>query len=94
MIRVRYYGDPCRPHGYNHRGLPSSLIEEDFRDFVDEISAYEFLMTCEEPITQVKDIFPKGRVPKGILNKDYQYTDMDNIEVENESQELPPVDLE
>lgn len=87
MYKVEYYGDPCKPQGFNHIGLSSVLIQKDFMEFIDEISAYEFLIECTEPITEAKDIFPGGKVPAGVLKKKLQFQEMDNLE-DIDSQEL------
>lgn len=79
MIRVHYFGDPYLPQGYNHTGLSSNLIQADHQDFVDEVSAYEFLMQCTEPITKVEHIFKDGKVPIGLRQDKLVFQDMDQM---------------
>ena len=81
-VRVNYYGDPCKPQGCNHIGLSSLLVQEDFMEFEDEISAYEFLMQCTEPITKVYHIFKDGKVPIGLRQDKLVFQDMDVLEDE------------
>ena len=66
MVKIRYFADPFKPRGENHSGLISTLIDVDFMEFQDDITAYEFWKQCTEPITKIKEIFPQGRIPRGI----------------------------
>lgn len=84
MVRVKYWGDPCKPIGENHIGLSCLLIQEEFIDFDDKISAYEFLLQCTEPITKVTHLFREGKVPIGLRQDKLVFQDMDILDDESE----------
>ena len=63
-IVVKYYGDPTKIVD-DHDSEPVYLTEIRDRIFTDVFEAIRFLQECNSAITQVSDILPLPKIPKG-----------------------------
>lgn len=61
---VEYYGDPTKMID-DHESEPLYLTEIKSRTFKDVFEAIRFLQECNSTITQVGDLLPLPKIPKG-----------------------------
>lgn len=63
-IVVEYYGDPTKMID-DHDSEPVYLTEINDRRFNDIFEAIKFLSECINPITNIEDLIPLAKKPKG-----------------------------
>lgn len=61
---VRYHSDPTIMID-DHEGESTVLTSINERRFSNIFDAIKFLTECSEPITQVQDLLPSMKIPKG-----------------------------